>query len=341
MAKKKILVTGSAGFIGSNFVPYLLDLYKDSFIVSLDKLTYAGNLENLSEVSENSRHRFVKGDICDPQIIDELFEEYSFDLVVHFAAESHVDNSIHNPKIFLETNIIGTFQLLQKAYTTWFFSPFQIKEEFKNSKFIHISTDEVFGSLGEQGFFTESSPYQPNSPYSASKASSDHLARSYFHTYGLPVMITNCSNNYGPKQHDEKLIPTIIRNALAEKNIPIYGTGSNVRDWLFVLDHAKGIERVLSKGKPGETYNIGGNNELTNNQVVSIICGHLDKLKPRKNGKSYSDLITYVSDRPGHDKRYAIDATKMKEKLNWSPEETFSTGILKTIHWYVSKYNSN
>ncbi|PKA27046.1 dTDP-glucose 4,6-dehydratase [Leptospira sp. mixed culture ATI2-C-A1] len=341
MAKKKILVTGSAGFIGSNFVPYLLDLYKDATIVSLDKLTYAGNLENLSEVSGNSRHHFVKGDICDPQIIGELFEEYSFDLVVHFAAESHVDNSIHNPKIFLETNVIGTYQLLQKAYTTWFFSPFRIKEEFKNSKFIHISTDEVFGSLGDQGFFTESSPYQPNSPYSASKASSDHLARSYFHTYGLPVMITNCSNNYGPKQHDEKLIPTIIRNALAEKNIPIYGTGSNVRDWLFVLDHAKGIERVLTNGIPGETYNIGGNNELTNNQVVSIICGHLDKLKPRKNGKSYSDLITYVSDRPGHDKRYAIDATKMKEKLSWSPEETFSTGILKTIHWYVSKYNSN
>lgn len=341
MAQKKILVTGSAGFIGSNFVPYLLDLYKDAFIVSLDKLTYAGNLENLSEVSENSRHKFVKGDICDPQILDNLFVEHSFDTVIHFAAESHVDNSINNPKIFLETNIIGTFQLLQKAYTTWFFSPFQIKEEFKNAKFIHISTDEVFGSLGEEGYFTESSPYQPNSPYSASKASSDHLVRSYFHTYGLPVMITNCSNNYGPKQHDEKLIPTIIRNALAEKNIPIYGTGTNIRDWLFVLDHAKGIERVLATGLPGETYNIGGNNELTNNQVVSIICGHLDQLKPRKNSKSYSELITYVSDRPGHDKRYAIDATKMKEKLNWIPEETFSTGILKTIHWYISKYNSN
>lgn len=341
MAQNNILVTGSAGFIGSNFVPYLLDLYKDAFIVSLDKLTYAGNLENLTEVSENSRHKFVKGDICDPQILENLFAEHSFDTVIHFAAESHVDNSINNPKIFLETNIIGTFQLLQKAYTTWFFSPFQIKEEFKNSKFIHISTDEVFGSLGEEGFFTESSPYQPNSPYSASKASSDHLVRSYFHTYGLPVLITNCSNNYGPKQHDEKLIPTIIRNALAEKNIPIYGTGTNIRDWLFVLDHAKGIERVLATGLPGETYNIGGNNELTNNQVVSIICGHLDQLKPRKNGKSYSELINYVSDRPGHDKRYAIDATKMKERLNWSPEETFSTGILKTIHWYISKYNSN
>lgn len=338
MSKKTILVTGSAGFIGSNFVPYFLETYKDVNIVSLDKLTYAGNLNNLSEINDNSRHKFIQGDICDPKILELLFSEYSFDAVIHFAAESHVDNSIHNPKIFLETNIIGTFQLLQKAYTEWFDSPFQIKGNFKHAKFIHISTDEVFGSLGGDGYFTESSPYQPNSPYSASKASSDHLVRSYFHTYGLPVMITNCSNNYGPKQHDEKLIPTIIRNALSEKNIPIYGTGSNVRDWLFVLDHAKGIDKVFHSGKVGETYNIGGNNELTNNEVVAIVCNHLDQLNPRKNGKSYSELISYVSDRPGHDKRYAIDATKMKKELGWTPSETFSTGILKTIEWYISKY---
>ncbi|EMY60918.1 dTDP-glucose 4,6-dehydratase [Leptospira terpstrae] len=338
MSKKTILVTGSAGFIGSNFVPYFLETYKDVNIVSLDKLTYAGNLNNLSEINDNSRHKFIQGDICDPKILELLFSEYSFDAVIHFAAESHVDNSIHNPKIFLETNIIGTFQLLQKAYTEWFDSPFQIKDNFKHAKFIHISTDEVFGSLGEDGYFTELSPYQPNSPYSASKASSDHLVRSYFHTYGLPVMITNCSNNYGPKQHDEKLIPTIIRNALSEKNIPIYGTGSNVRDWLFVLDHAKGIDKVFHSGKVGETYNIGGNNELTNNEVVAIVCNHLDQLNPRKNGKSYSELISYVSDRPGHDKRYAIDATKMKKELGWTPSETFSTGILKTIQWYISKY---
>ncbi|ABZ94486.1 dTDP-glucose 4,6-dehydratase [Leptospira biflexa serovar Patoc strain 'Patoc 1 (Ames)'] len=340
MEFKNVLVTGSAGFIGSNFVPYFLETHPHVHVVSLDKITYAGNLDNLSSIISEKRHTFVNGDICDAELVGSLFETYKFDLVVHFAAESHVDNSIINPKIFLETNVIGTFQLLQTAYSTWFSAPFQRKPGFEAAKFIHISTDEVFGSLGESGFFTEDSPYQPNSPYSASKASSDHIVRSYYHTYGLPMIITNCSNNYGPKQHNEKLIPTIIRNALEDKNIPIYGTGMNIRDWLFVMDHVKGIEKVILYGKLGETYNIGGNNELTNNQVVNVICNHLDKVIPRGNGKSYSELIMYVSDRPGHDKRYAIDATKMKKDLNWIPEETFETGIVKTIDWYLKKYKN-
>lgn len=341
MQFKNVLVTGSAGFIGSNFVPYFLETHPNLHVVSLDKLTYAGNLENLSSLTNEKRHTFVKGDICDVSLVRSLFDEYQFDLVIHFAAESHVDNSIRNPKVFLETNVIGTFELLQKAYTTWFSAPFTKKQGFESARFLHISTDEVFGSLDADGFFTENSPYKPNSPYSASKASSDHLVRSYYHTYGMPVMITNCSNNYGPKQHDEKLIPTIIRNALMEKGIPIYGTGMNVRDWLYVLDHAKGIEKVLLGGKLGETYNIGGNNELTNNKVVKVICDYLDETIPRGNGKSYSELITYVKDRPGHDKRYAIDASKMKAELGWVPEETFGTGIIKTIDWYVEKYKKS
>ena len=260
--------------------------------------------------------------------------------MINFAAESHVDNSILNPAAFVETNISGTFNLLQNAYQLWMNSPFSLKEEFKNARFLHVSTDEVYGTLGKEGLFTEKTPYAPNSPYSASKASSDFLVRSYFHTYGLPVVTTNCSNNYGPHQHDEKLIPTIIRTALSEKPIPIYGDGKNVRDWLYVSDHCKGINLVLKKGKLGETYNIGGRNERENIYIAQRICEILDKKQPLPNGKSYRDLITYVTDRPGHDKRYAIDATKIESELGWKADENFESGIEKTIEWYLQKYSS-
>ncbi|RME90496.1 MAG: dTDP-glucose 4,6-dehydratase [Candidatus Hydrogenedentota bacterium] len=335
---RHVLVTGGMGFIGSNFIPYFLEKYPDTFVINLDKLTYAGNPENLKEVESHPRYKFVQGDISNRELLHYLFTEFNIEGVIHFAAESHVDNSIKNPEVFVQTNVLGTFHLLNTAYQHWHEKPFVKKAGKENARFLHVSTDEVYGTLGETGYFTEKTPYQPNSPYSASKAGSDMLVRSYYHTFGLNVVVTNCSNNYGPKQHDEKLIPTIIRNALREKPIPIYGDGKNVRDWLYVLDHAKGIDLVFHKGRAGETYNIGGRNERDNNTIAKTICEILDKEKPRQNGKSYKELITYVEDRPGHDRRYAIDASKIEQELGWKADENFDTGIVKTIQWYLKKY---
>ncbi len=333
---KSILVTGCAGFIGSNFVPYFLEKYPDYRIINLDLLTYAGDLNNIKEIQNNPNHIFVKGDICDRQLIEEIFNEHDIRGVIHFAAESHVDNSIKNPGIFIETNVTGTYTLIDVAYKRWMDKPFSYKKGYETCRFHHISTDEVYGTLGETGLFTEETPYAPNSPYSASKAGSDMVVRSYFHTYGLNVVTTNCSNNYGPKQHDEKLIPTIIRKALNNENIPIYGDGKNIRDWLYVLDHCKGIDLVYHTGKSGEVYNIGGRNERNNNYIADKICDILDELRPKE--KSYKELITYIEDRAGHDRRYAIDATKIEEQLGWKADENFETGILKTIRWYLNKY---
>jgi dTDP-glucose 4,6-dehydratase len=335
---KNILVTGGAGFIGSNFIPHFLESNKDAHVINLDLLTYAGNLENLKEVEGNSRYTFVKGDICDRQLVEALFEKYQLAGVIHFAAESHVDNSISGPEAFVRTNINGTFTLLDVARKNWMNSSFEVKAGKEGNRFLHVSTDEVYGTLGKEGLFTEKTPYSPNSPYSASKASSDLLVRSYFHTYGMNVVTTNCSNNYGPKQHNEKLIPTIIRKALSNQPIPIYGDGLNVRDWLYVLDHAKGIELAFHKGVSGETYNIGGRNERTNLQIVDAICSILDAKQPGKNGKSYKEQITFVKDRAGHDKRYAIDASKLEKDLGWKAEENFESGIVKTIEWYLTKF---
>lgn len=338
---KTILITGSAGFIGSNFVPYFLEKYPDYLVVSLDLLTYAGNLENLKEVENHPRHKFINGNICNRELVEFIFKEYDIQGVIHFAAESHVDNSIANPENFIQTNVYGTYTLIDAAYKHWMEKPFVYKPKYENCRFHHISTDEVYGTLGETGYFTETTPYAPNSPYSASKASSDMIIRAYHHTYGMNTVITNCSNNYGPKQHDEKLIPTIIRNALKGNPIPIYGDGKNIRDWLYVLDHCKGIDLVYHNGKKGETYNIGGRNERTNLQVVSEICEILDKIYPLKNNpqiQHYKDLITFVPDRPGHDRRYAIDATKLENELGWKADENFDSGIMKTIEWYVEKY---
>jgi dTDP-glucose 4,6-dehydratase len=335
---KTILVTGCAGFIGSNFVPYFLEKYPNIRLVNLDLLTYAGNLTNLSEVEGNERHIFIQGDICDRALVESLFNDYDIRGVIHFAAESHVDNSIKNPGIFVQTNVNGTFTLIDVAYKLWMEKPFTYKYGYDGCRFHHISTDEVYGTLGETGYFNEETPYAPNSPYSASKAGSDMIVRSYHHTYGMNTVITNCSNNYGPKQHDEKLIPTIIRKALSGENIPIYGDGKNIRDWLYVLDHCKGIDLVFHTGKSGEVYNIGGRNERNNNQIAERICILLDSLKPRTDGESYKQQITYVEDRAGHDRRYAIDATKIETDLGWKAEETFDTGIIKTIEWYLGKY---
>lgn len=331
-----ILVTGGAGFIGSNFIPYFLETNKEYTVVNLDLLTYAGNLENLKEIENNERYKFVEGDICDANLIDKLFKEFNFKGIIHFAAESHVDNSIKNPDAFIQTNIFGTFNLVNAAKNYWMNAPFQYKKGYEDCKFHHVSTDEVYGTLGETGLFTEHTSYAPNSPYSASKASSDFLVRSYFHTYGLNVVTTNCSNNYGPHQHDEKLIPTIIRKAISGENIPIYGDGKNIRDWLYVLDHCTGIELVYKKGKYGETYNIGGKNERDNLYIANKICEILDNIDPK--GKSYKDQISFVKDRPGHDFRYAIDASKIENELGWKADENFESGIQKTINWYLKKY---
>ena len=331
-----ILITGGAGFIGSNYINLFIK-EEEYHIINLDKLTYAGNLDNL-EVKGASNYTFVHGDINDKKLVKELFEKFHFQAVINFAAESHVDNSILDPSAFVETNINGTYNLLQNAYKLWMDKPYSLKQEFNNARFLHISTDEVYGTLGSKGLFTEETPYAPNSPYSASKAASDFLVRSYFHTYGMPVLTTNCSNNYGPHQHDEKLIPTIIRTALNEEPIPIYGDGKNVRDWLYVTDHCKGINLVFREGRFGETYNIGGRNERENIYIAEVICQILDRSAPRENGKSYSDLITYVVDRPGHDRRYAIDATKIEKELSWKAEENFESGIEKTVQWYLQKY---
>lgn len=332
-----ILVTGGAGFIGSNYISYILKNNTKIKIINLDKLTYAGELSNLTEVEESPNYTFINGDICDSKLVEQIFEEHQVNGVIHFAAESHVDNSITNPDEFIKTNIFGTFSLLNTAQRFWMDGPRQNKNGFESNRFLHISTDEVYGSLGETGLFTEKTPYAPNSPYSASKASSDFIVRSYYHTYGLNVVTTNCSNNYGPKQHDEKLIPTIIRKALNNEPIPIYGDGTNVRDWLYVLDHCKGIELAFNKGIAGETYNIGGKNERNNLYIANRICEELDKLNPKN--ASYKDQITFVKDRPGHDFRYAIDASKIETELNWKAEETFETGLQKTIKWYLKKYN--
>lgn len=336
---KNILVTGGAGFIGSNFVPYFIESNEDYHLVNLDVLTYAGNLENVKEVENHPRYSFVQGDICDRTFIEDLFANYQFHDVIHFAAESHVDNSISGPEAFIKTNVLGTFNLLDTARKLWMNGPNDYKLEFSNARFHHVSTDEVYGTLGETGLFEETTPYAPNSPYSASKAGSDMIVRSYFHTYGMNVVTTNCSNNYGPKQHNEKLIPTIIRKALTGENIPIYGDGKNVRDWLYVLDHCKGIELAFKTGKSGETYNIGGRNERNNLQIVDRVCTILDALKPKASG-SYKDQITFVKDRPGHDLRYAIDATKIENELGWKADENFDTGIVKTIEWYLKKFQA-
>ena len=332
-----ILITGGAGFIGSNFITYFIENNKEIHAVNLDLLTYASNLEYIKELDNHPRYTFFEGDICKRDLVENLFKEYNFSGVIHFAAESHVDNSIKNPDAFVKTNVFGTFTLLDVAKNYWMNAPFEYKEGYENATFHHISTDEVYGTLGAKGLFTETTPYAPNSPYSASKASSDFLIRSYFHTYGMNVVTTNCSNNYGPKQHDEKLIPTIIRKAISGENIPIYGDGKNIRDWLFVLDHCTGIELVYKNGKFGETYNIGGKNERNNLYIANKICEILDEIYPKKN--SYKNQISFVKDRPGHDFRYAIDASKVENELGWKASENFETGILKTIQWYLKKYN--
>lgn len=332
---KTLLITGGAGFIGSNFVPYFLDKYQDYRLVNLDLLTYAGSMDNLKEVANNERHIFVQGDICNRALVESLFVKYDIEGIIHFAAESHVDNSIKNPSVFVQTNVIGTHTLIDVAYKHWMQKPFVYKDGYEGCRFHHISTDEVYGTLGETGVFSENTPYAPNSPYSASKASSDMIVRSYYHTYGMNTVTTNCSNNYGPKQHSEKLIPTIIRKALAGENIPIYGDGKNIRDWLYVLDHCKGIDIVYHNGKKGETYNIGGRNERDNNYIAQKICELLDAKKLRVDGESYAKQITFVTDRSGHDRRYAIDAAKIENELGWKAHENFETGIVKTVEWYV------
>ena len=328
-----ILVTGGAGFIGGNFVLDWLKTPGAEPIVNLDKLTYAGNLATLSSLRDDTRHVFVHGDIGDKALVSKLLNEYQPRAIVNFAAESHVDRSIHGPAEFIQTNIMGTFNLLECAREYWDALNTDGKKRFR---FHHVSTDEVYGSLSATDpAFSETNPYEPNSPYSASKAASDHLVRAWFHTYGLPVVTTNCSNNYGPYHFPEKLIPLVIFNALNGKPLPIYGDGQQVRDWLYVRDHCSAIREVLSKGALGETYNIGGWNEKPNIEVVKTICQILDELKPRSDGKSYAEQITFVKDRPGHDRRYAIDASKIERELGWRPAETFDTGIRKTIQWYL------
>ena len=325
--KAKLLITGGAGFIGSNLVRYSLE--QGYGVVNLDKLTYAGNLSSLEAVSANPDYVFIQGDICDRGFLDAVFLEHRPDAVLNLAAESHVDRSIDGPGDFINTNIVGTFALLEASRR------YYAGEGEKAFRFLHVSTDEVFGSLGSSGFFNESTPYSPRSPYSASKAASDHLVRAWQHTYNLPVLITNCSNNYGPYQFPEKLIPHMILSALKEKSLPVYGDGSNVRDWLFVEDHCRAIISVLEKGRIGETYAIGGNSERTNLQIVHKLCDLLDELRPRAAG-SYRDLITFVKDRPGHDYRYAIDSAKIQMELGWSPTRDFETGIRETVEWYLT-----
>ena len=325
----KILVTGGCGFIGSNFIIEQIQNTENQ-ILNLDKLTYAGNLTNLQPIDKHPNHQFIEGDICNLKLVSDILLDFQPDAIVHFAAESHVDRSIDIPMDFIETNIIGTATLLNATNS-------YLKSRTKQTRlrFLHVSTDEVFGSLGENGFFTENTPYDPSSPYSASKASADHLVRAWHRTYGLPILITNCSNNYGPLQFPEKLIPLMIVNCINEKPLPVYGEGLNVRDWLFVKDHCNAIYTVLKNGIIGETYNVGGNNEINNLNIVNSICSIFDELKPRLNGSSYSELIKYVPDRPGHDFRYAVDTSKINNDLGWSTVETFETGIQKTIRWYL------
>ena len=323
----KILITGGCGFIGSNYVIKQV-IRNHHTVLNLDKLTYAGNIENLSSIIHDPNYSFVHGDICDFESVSNTINQFQPDAIVHFAAESHVDRSIDEPMAFVNTNVIGTATMLKVALQYW-------KEKNNNFRFLHISTDEVFGSLEKDKFFTEETPYNPSSPYSASKASSDHLVRAWHQTYGLPTIITNCSNNYGPYQFPEKLIPLMITNCLDEKSLPVYGEGLNVRDWLYVEDHCDAIDTVLQNGQIGETYNIGGNNEMRNINIVNTICTILDELRPRNEKESYTELISYVTDRPGHDFRYAINTSKIKNQLEWKPKETFETGIHKTIQWYL------
>jgi dTDP-glucose 4,6-dehydratase len=336
---RKLLVTGGAGFIGSNFALYWVRTHPGDRMIVIDSLTYAGNLENLKEIEGKSGYRFIKGDIADHRLIGSIFNEEEIDTVVNFAAESHVDRSITGPKAFIETNINGTFSLLEAARGNWLASDVEIG----NKRFLHVSTDEVYGSLGPDGLFTEETPYSPNSPYSASKAASDHLVRAYFHTYGLPTVTTNCSNNYGPYQFPEKLIPLIIINALNAKPLPVYGDGTNIRDWLYVEDHCSAIDLAINKGRLGETYNIGGRNEWKNIDIVNLICDLVDKkcaddselARRFPYDKARRELISFVTDRPGHDQRYAIDSTKIETELGWKTAETFETGINKTLNWYL------
>lgn len=325
--KRTILVTGGAGFIGSNLLRLMVSKYPDYQFINLDKLTYAGNLENLTGLEAMSNYSFVKGDVCDSNLLNTLFEKYAINAVMHLAAESHVDRSISNPMSFIETNIVGTVSLLNAAKFAW-------DGNYEDKIFYHISTDEVYGSLGETGFFTESTSYDPRSPYSASKASSDHLVRAYFHTYGLPVKLSNCSNNYGPYQFPEKLLPLMINNIKNNKELPVYGDGKYTRDWLWVDDHAEAIDVVFHKGKVGETYNIGGNNEWKNIDLVELLCDTMDQLLDREAGSSRS-LIRFVKDRPGHDRRYAIDASKIKDDLSWEPKVQMKEGLLATAKWYL------
>jgi len=328
-----ILVTGGAGFIGSNFVLNSLVDRKFNGIVNIDKLTYAGNLTTLNSLKNDTRHIFIQGDIGDRDLVSRLLNQFRPSAIINFAAESHVDRSIHGPGEFIDTNIVGTFNSLESARS--YYDSLQGLER-DNFRFLQVSTDEVYGTLESNApAFTEKNTYEPNSPYAASKAASDHLVRAWFHTYGLPVLTTNCSNNYGPYQFPEKLIPLVIHNALKGKSLPIYGDGLQVRDWLYVEDHCLGIQTVLNKGILGETYNIGGNNEKTNLSVVQLICSLLDQLRPKVDQKSYSEQITYVADRPGHDRRYAINASKIAAELGWKPKETFDTGIRKTVQWYL------
>lgn len=327
----RILVTGGAGFIGSALARRLIEHTTHEVLV-YDKLTYAGVLSSLEPVSDNSRFQFVQADICDAAKVRETLQSFRPDVVAHLAAESHVDRSIDGPGEFIQTNVVGTFTMLNEALGYWRSLDEAGREAFR---FHHISTDEVFGSLGDDGFFTETTPYDPRSPYSASKAGSDHLVRAWGHTYGLPVLVTNCSNNYGPYHFPEKLIPLIIIRALNGENLPVYGTGENVRDWLFVDDHARALQAVFETGTPGETYNIGGNAERKNIDVVQAICGILDRVRPRSDGKAYAEQITYVTDRPGHDHRYAIDASKIRNDLDWTPSVTFEEGIERTVLWYL------
>ena len=330
--KTVYFVTGGCGFIGANFIQYLLNKTKPKSVINLDKLTYSGNQKNLADFEQDPRYIFVHGDICDAELVSKLLTEYQPNYIVNFAAESHVDRSIDGPAEFIQTNIVGTSILLQEALKYYSTLRGGGSEHFRVH---HVSTDEVFGSLSESGFFTEETPYDPSSPYSASKASSDHLIRAWHRTFDLPVLISNCSNNYGPYQFPEKLIPLMILNCLEEKPLPVYGTGENIRDWLYVEDHCDAIYTILQKGTIGETYNVGGNNEIKNIQIVEEICDVLNDIHPAGSGKSYHELITFVKDRPGHDFRYAIDASKLKKEIGWEPKESFNTGIQKTIEWYL------
>ena len=339
LRSKTILITGGAGFIGSNFIPYFCNKYPEYFIINLDKLTYAGNLNNLKECDGLPNYKFVKGDVCDKELVKSLFDDYDIRGVIHFAAESHVDNSINNPEIFIKTNVEGTLNLLNNSYQHWMKSPGDPKQGYEDCRFHYISTDEVYGALGEEGYFTETTPYAPTNPYSVSKASADFLVQAYYKTFGLNTTKSNCSNNYGPKQHYEKLIPHTINQALAEQPITIYGTGKNIRDWLYVLDHCKAIDLIFHSGKSGESYNIGCSNEIDNTTIVKTICGILDQKHPRANGK-YEDLIVFTKDRVGHDFRYAIDSSKLQNELGWKSEKDFYTKITQTIEWYITKEQS-